>query len=404
MRLVLAHIVLFLFLVLTARAQDEPVYPRLETGGYIKQLQGLYFLDQPEVRLSVSGGTVALDTIENPLLTDQFIHHRLNVRLHLQPGLRVHGALRTRLFYGEVVKLSPSFASEIDDVDNDIMDMSFIWLRHSSVVGHTVADRLYLEWVFGDWEVRAGRQRINWGVSTVWNPNDVFNAYAYTDFDYEERPGSDALRVTRYFGFGHSLEVAIKASTRPDRATAALLYRFRQGNADMQVLAGFMENYWTIGGARAGSIGQAGWKIESSAFIPRLPDGAASLAASMEFDYTIEGGWYLQGGILVNTAVTADRRIVELFDFDLSARNLYPFPVTMLVRANWPVSPIFTTGLALLYSPASSHPVFLAPVATLSVAQDWDLDFFGQVVFEENADSRWTSPLQALFIRVKWSY
>ena len=35
----------------------------------------------------------------------------------------------------------------------------------------------------------AGRQRINWGQTFVWNVNDVFNAYSYFDFDYKERPG-----------------------------------------------------------------------------------------------------------------------------------------------------------------------------------------------------------------------
>ena len=387
-----------------AIAQEEQAYPRLEASGYVKHLQALYFLDQPEIRLSASGSTLVLDTIDNPLLTEQFIHHRLNLQLHLNAGLRIRGALRSRLFYGEAVKIQPSFAASIADTDNDVVDLSLIWLRHSSMAGHSVVARLYLAWVSGDWEVRFGRQRINWGVATVWNPNDIFNAYAYTDFDYEERPGSDALRVTRYFGFGNSLEVALRMSGQKQDAVGALLYRFREGVYDIQLLAGYMQEYWTIGGAWAGNIGQAGWKGECSGFLPSSAEEKAALAGSMEFDYTLKGGWYVQAGMLVNTNGVTSRRITELFNFDLSARNLYPYPFTTLLRASYPVSPILNAALALLYSPGQPNPVFLAPVVSLSMAQDWDLDLVGQVVFEEKVAGGYGSPLQAVFLRVKWSY
>ena len=48
--------------------------------------------------------------------------------------------------------------------------------------------------------LRIGRQRINWGVNLAWNPNDLFNAYSLIDFDYQERPGSDAIRFQYYMG------------------------------------------------------------------------------------------------------------------------------------------------------------------------------------------------------------
>lgn len=38
----------------------------------------------------------------------------------------------------------------------------------------------------------------------AWNPNDWFNTYNYFDFDYEERPGTDAIRVRVYFKDGMS--------------------------------------------------------------------------------------------------------------------------------------------------------------------------------------------------------
>ena len=77
-----------------------------------------------------------------------------------------------------------------------------------SVVFNTTIDRVFLEYNKNDWEVRVGRQRINWGINLAWNPNDVFNAYSFFDFDYEERPGSDAIRIRKYTGIASSVELA----------------------------------------------------------------------------------------------------------------------------------------------------------------------------------------------------
>ena len=108
-------------------------------------------------------------------------------------------------------------------------------------------DRLYLDYVKGNLEVRLGRQRVNWGINTVWNPNDIFNAFTFTDFDYEERPGSDALRVKYYTGFASSIEIAVKAFDRKEDAVGGILWKFNKWNYDFQALVGIMQedlNIW----------------------------------------------------------------------------------------------------------------------------------------------------------------
>ena len=57
----------------------------------------------------------------------------------------------------------------------------------------------------------------------------------------------------------------------------------------------------------------------------------------------------------------------------------------------------------MVYSPVDGHPVFLSPVLTYSVASNWDLDLTGQIVGEDNG-KHFVSPLQALFLRLRWSY
>ncbi|MCK7542259.1 MAG: hypothetical protein MZV63_70990 [Marinilabiliales bacterium] len=71
-------------------------------------------------------------------------------------------------------------------------------ISSSETVSHvlnTFIDRASVDFTAGTLQVSAGRQRINWSQALVWNPNDIFNTYSSFDFDYMERPGSDAVRV-----------------------------------------------------------------------------------------------------------------------------------------------------------------------------------------------------------------
>ncbi|MCB0557706.1 MAG: hypothetical protein KDD09_02100, partial [Phaeodactylibacter sp.] len=151
-------------------------------------------------------------------LQDNLIHNRLNFRWMINDELKLRTDLRTRVFYGDLVRANPNYGDAIDNVNNDYFDLSLVLLDENAWVVQSMIDRLYLEYFKGNWEVRLGRQRINWGISTVWNPNDIFNAFSFTDFDYEERPGSDALRVKYYTGFASSVELAVRMFDHFDEA------------------------------------------------------------------------------------------------------------------------------------------------------------------------------------------
>ena len=113
---------------------------------------------------------------------------------------------RTRLFYGETVKTFPQYADIIDHDEGYLVDLSGVVSEGNSYFIHSGIDRLNVDWSSGKWQMRLGRQRINWGQTFVWNPNDIFNAYSFFDFDYEERPGSDAALVRYYAGATSSIE------------------------------------------------------------------------------------------------------------------------------------------------------------------------------------------------------
>ncbi|CAN0327173.1 unnamed protein product, partial [Chrysoparadoxa australica] len=161
-----------------------------------------------------------------------------------------------------MVSLFHPYYGDFIDVNNDYFDLSWMPINNDNLVIHTMIDRLYFEWNKNDWEVSLGRQRINWGMNLAWNPNDLFNAYSFFDFDYEERPGSDALRIRKYTGYASEIDFAIKAGDDIADITTALKYQINKWNYDIQFIGGLMKNNVAIGTGWAGNLWNAGFKGE----------------------------------------------------------------------------------------------------------------------------------------------
>lgn len=365
-----------------------PAVRSWELSGYAKNLQSWLFFQDPG---------------QDNFLQDNLLHQRLNFSWYPAEAWTFRADLRTRAFFGDLVRLQANYAALVADANNDYFDLSLVLLDRPSWVIHTMLDRLYLQYSKGDWEIRLGRQRVNWGISTIWNPNDVFNAFNFTDFDYEERPGSDALRIRRFTGFASSVELVAKVGDHWKQTVLAMLWRINKWNYDFQILSGYVRNEWAIGGGWAGNLKDAGFKSEWTLFIP--PEGPAptSFAITLGVDYAFENALYLNFGYLYNSNGSTRDNILMLFDFELSAKNLYPYRQALLFQGAYPATPLINTGLALIYSPVAVHPVFLNPTVSLSVATNWDLDLVGQIVFNEQ-NSRYKSPLQAVFLRLKFSF
>lgn len=389
---------LLLFIGLTnslvlLRAQEEHS-SEWYLSGYVKQLQNFNFFNASFPAPPSFQGT---DT----LLLDQFFHNRINLEWSTGEHWRVKAGLRTRLFYGDIVKSNPFYAEQISAGSNDWLDLDWVWLDNGQMVGHSVVDRLYGEYTNEAWEVRLGRQRVNWGISTVWNPNDIFNAFAFTDFDYEERPGSDALRIRRYLGFTGSAELAIRVGDRLRESVMAGRWVFNQGSYDIQLIGGYTQNYWVLGGGWAGNLKNAGFKGEVSWF-QEAEGKESSLAITANIDYAFEKGLYINAGGLYNSQGQKEGGILQLFTFELSARNLYPYRWASFVSLSYPISPIVNAAFTTIYSPVASHAMFVNPTITVSISDSWSLDVVGQIVFDQT--DNYSSPLQSLFLRTKWSY
>ncbi len=387
MNRVLSTIISFLFLV-SANAQDDKPKNWI-ISGYVKDMQTLYFVE------------ASVFAAEAAMLSDNLIHNRINYKWYVNDHFTFKADLRSRIFWGDFVKTFPGFIDGMDEA-NDYFDLSWSAESDKGLAFHTMLDRFYLEYVKDNWEIRLGRQRVNWGINTVWNPNDAFNAYSFTDFDYEEKPGTDALRVKYYTGFASSVEVAINAFDTWEEAVIAGLWKFNKWNYDFQILGGVAHRDVILGGGWAGNIKNAGLKGEFTYFHDLEEDGENSFAATLGFDYVFSNSLYLNTGFLFNSSGTTKGDISELFSFELSAKNLYPYKYALFTQTGFPITPLVNSSLALIYSPSKSHALFINPVITVSLAENLDFDAVGQIMLNNN--NGYVSPIQAVFLRVKYSY
>ena len=112
---------------------------------------------------------------------------------------------------------------------------------------HTILDRLYVDFQSGKWQVIAGRHRINWGMNLVWNPTDIFNTFSVFDFDYEERPGTDAVLVKYYSSSTSHLEVVYELADNLEESSVVGRGKLNFENYDVQLFTGYQKQYWVAG-------------------------------------------------------------------------------------------------------------------------------------------------------------
>ena len=372
---------------------------------------GVYAQNETPEKWAFSGYLKDLVTFnilpDDRLFVDNLVHNRLNFKWYPHDNLTGVLEIRTRLFHGDLVDAIPNYASFID-VNDDYLDLSVNIIDRDKVVLHSMIDRLYFQWAKDDWEVRLGRQRINWGTNLVWNPNDLFNAYSFFDFDYEERPGSDALRIQKYTGFASSIEFAIKMADRIEDFVAAGMWKINQGGYDVQFLAGVANEDLSVGMGWAGNINTSGFKGEMTYFHPldRQTSRERAYLMSLTWDYSFQNSLYVMWSGLYNSAGSNEPSQTETLGFTtnqrLTARNLTPYRFASIVQGTYPIHPLLNGGIAVMLFPGDKA-MFIYPTISWSVIKNVDLDIFGQF-FWDDPSGEFESTTKLIFVRGKWSF
>lgn len=359
----------------------------MQLRGYVKDMQTFSFVGN-------------LDNAIN----DNLIHNRINLRVYPTKNITAGLEFRNRLFWGETVKLTLNYGAYYDE-DPGLVDMSWLLVDENSVSLLTQVDRTWVNWNNDKWEVRVGRQRINWGITTFWNSNDLFNAYSFTDFDYEERPGVDAIKVQRYLKGMSSIEAAVKPGKDSSDWVGAVMYRFNKWQYDVQVLGGWYNTDVAVGLGWAGNLKTASFKGEATYFHPQdnIADTSGSVSISTSIDYVFKQNTYTSVGYLFNSGginESINFNNIHLLGLPVSAKSLMPAMHSVLANASFPITPLFNITLVGVYSP-TINSMLAMPSLGYSISNTWQVAVFAQSYW---LGEDFTNLGNGIYLRFKWSF
>ena len=341
------------------------------------------------------------------LITDNLIHNRIRFKAYLSDKITTVFEIRNRIFYGEATRLNPHLGKQLEK-DNGQVDLSFVSLDRNPLVIHSILDRAYMRYSEDNWELTVGRQRINWGVNLAFNPNDLFNAYSLVDFDYQERPGVDAVRFQYYGDDMSSFEGAVQIGNSLDSTVIAGLWKFNKWKYDFQFLAANYFKDIAIGTAWAGNIKNAGFKTEISYFQPKTKffesNGALSLSTTL--DYSFKKGTYINTSVLYNSSGISQPlnspNLFQTFIGDISAKSLMPSKWTYFGQVSGAFNPALNGSFAVFYMQGINLALFM-PSIVYNINDDWELMLTAQSAFGE-LNTKFQSMGSGIFLRTMYSF
>jgi len=368
--------------------QESPKERKFKLNGYVKNLNGIFLYPDEN---SMQWG---------------LLHNRLNSKWTFNSKFTTALEVRNRILYGESVKNGMYYRSSLDN-DNGLVDLTFLPFDSKPAKMVSSIERFWARYQSDKIEITIGRQRINWGVNLVWNPNDIFNTYSFIDFDYEERPGSDALRMKLRTGEMSELEIAAKPGKNKNDDIYALMYKMNKAGFDLQFLGGYYEKDAVIGAGWAGSLNKIGFKGEATYFhtAENFADTSGIVNATFEFDYTIAGKIYVNVSYLFNSeGLTKPDAVVAsqlVSNGNISAKFMSPAKHSTFLQLKSISSPVFSTGISGIYY-FEMDGIYVFPSVTYSINNRWDISIFLQSYWLKEKEIE--NKMNNILLRIKCSF
>lgn len=372
-------------------AQEES--KKADLNGYISNMQSVQFQD-----------------VNGIWINDNIIQNRLNFNWYPSKKITFNAGLRTRLFTGESVKLIPGYGDLLEESDLGYFELNKNIIEDSSVILNLNIDRLFFKYEHEKFAATIGRQRINWSNTYVWNPNDLFNAYSFFDFDYPERPGSDAIRLQYFTNEVSSIEVAAKIDKNSE-LTAAALWKFNKRNYDFQLMSGFLNSSeYAIGGAWSGAVKSIEFKGELTYLRPfdNFSDTTGQFMSSIFAGYTFANSLDLKFEFLYTDI--PDNGISNFYQFyylPLSVKTLSFTNLNFFVQTSYQISPLLFGSFSCIYYPKKKG-IFVGPSIDFSFTDNLYASFLIQYFSGEMKNPQ-TMLLEKqnvtfAYLRLKWNF
>jgi len=384
-----------LILILVISFLLYPVYTwsqsKLDFNGYISNMgQSSFAKDQND---------------NYQFLSDYIFHNRINLAYYANDNFTFHVQFRNQFIWGQTVKNFPGYAGNFAK-DRGFFGLNFNWWEGSNNFMNTQFDRAYIEYMYNNLELSVGRQRVNWGRSLVWNPNDIFNAFSYYDVDYMERPGSDAFRMKYYFGTASAAELVTKLDSASNLSLAGL-YKFNKWSYDIQFLGGYVDGQdFVIGTGWEGNIGSVAFRGEANYYRSQesFADTSGVFLASVGFDYLVGNKLTIQWEFLYNdpkTLIDINQNPTAIFQAPSTSKSLSFSEYNLFANLSYLVSPILTANLAGMYYP-DYQGFFLMPAIDFSISSNLYFSLMYQYFNLEIENIR--SGSNVAYARLKWNF
>ncbi|MCU0342738.1 MAG: hypothetical protein MUF28_02830 [Ignavibacterium sp.] len=349
---------------------------------------------------------------------DNLIHTRLNTKWYPFSVLTATMELRFRTYFGGSVKNYSNFENLIKSYQ-PLIDLDAVLWSSTSSIGYLEADRLYLDYYTGNLQTTVGRQRIAWGTSWVWNPTDIFNPQSVLDFDHEELPGVDALRLQYYTGAVSKIEVALAPAREKEFSSYGLLFSQNALDYDFNFMGGLKRERWILGTSWSGDILDAGFRgeITYSQNPKKINEydslysyfGEEAISANknnvfsfvLSGDYTFPNSFYIHTELLFNSNGKTEN--VRLF-YDEA------YQLGMLSAARWSlyqefsydITPLLRGSVFAIMNPDDKSFV-LVPSVSYSIITNFDVYLIG-LFFNGDHLTEYGDYGHYFYARLKWSF
>jgi len=380
----------FCFSVSNSVYGQEKFKDKIQFNGYISNIgQGSFFNDENGKPQSYY---------------DYILHNRLNLTYFVNNNFTAHFQFRNQFVAGESFDFVPNYAESFKS-DPGFLDMRFNWWEGDNNLMNTQIDRLYLEYMNGNFELGLGRQRINWGRTLVWNPNDLFNTFSFYDLDYPERPGSDALRARYYYGIASEVEVVAKLDSA-NNLTLAGMTKFNKWGYDLQFMGGYVNSEdIVIGAGWEGHIGKVAFRGEATYYHPiENPDTTGALLSTISLDYAINSKLTAQLEFLYNDPdylIDLSQGTTAIFSAPASSKTLSFSEYNIFGNLIYRINPILTINLSGMYY-TDYEGYFLMPNLDISITENMNASLICQYFNFKFQRERQDSVIG--FARLKWNF
>jgi hypothetical protein len=363
-----------------------------------------------------------IDTTSYYEQTSQYLlHNRMN--FYWYPNDKFTGSIqfRNQLMYGDNSK--DGFFENGFFTENYFLPLTFQQTFSDAGLLSISIDRAWLQYTHKNLEVKIGRQRINWGQTFVWNPNDIFNTYNFFDFDYAERPGVDAARVLFYPNFTSTIDIAVKIDSGSN-VTAAGLYRFNKSGADYQIIGGYYsqpsakatnqsdnESDWMGGFGITGDFNGISLRTEATYMYPTIESLSQNdlFLWSIGIDYSFKNELSISSELFYSSKIDLGSvtSMNDLNSSPLTVKNLAFAQYNAFAQGSYPITPLFKVTLSgMAFIDSTMKGFFIGPYLDYSIIDNLDLSLYFQFFkFKYTSlGNELKNQTSLAFLRLKWSF